>query len=206
MKKKKKTKKTEFNPDEELNESTGDALAKEVDDLAENLDEFALGKKKKKKKSKAFNMDESEGADAEPSPADDADNSSSQPGPEAEPEGIDDGDLDFNLPKKKKKKKGKITFGEDEVLGGDDVVDEEGDESESLAAPSNASSGATLWANSDRDYTYDELLQHVFNIIKEKNPDMIAGEKRRLVMRPPQVLRVGTKKSSFANFLEICKS
>ncbi|CAG2123302.1 unnamed protein product, partial [Medioppia subpectinata] len=25
-------------------------------------------------------------------------------------------------------------------------------------------------------------------------------------MRPPQVLRVGTKKSSFANFLEICRS
>ena len=29
----------------------------------------------------------------------------------------DEMDLDFNLPKKKKKKKGKITFGEDEVLG-----------------------------------------------------------------------------------------
>lgn len=41
--------------------------------------------------------------------------------------------------------------------------------------------------------------------MREKNPDMVAGEKKKLVMRPPQVLKVGTKKSSFANFLEICK-
>lgn len=41
--------------------------------------------------------------------------------------------------------------------------------------------------------------------MREKNPDMIAGEKRRFIMRPPQVLRVGTKKTSFANFIEICK-
>ena len=55
------------------------------------------------------------------------------------------------------------------------------------------------------DYTYDELLALVFTTIREKNPDLATGEKKRLVMRPPQVLRVGTKKSSFANFLEICK-
>lgn len=41
--------------------------------------------------------------------------------------------------------------------------------------------------------------------MREKNPDMVAGEKRRFIMRPPQVLRVGTKKTSFANFIEICK-
>ncbi|PRD27441.1 UNVERIFIED_CONTAM: Eif2s2 [Trichonephila clavipes] len=61
------------------------------------------------------------------------------------------------------------------------------------------------WIGTDRDYTYDELLLRVFNIMREKNPDMVAGEKRRFIMRPPQVLRVGTKKSSFANFIEICK-
>lgn len=50
-----------------------------------------------------------------------------------------------------------------------------------------------------------QLLLRVFHIMREKNPDMIAGEKRRFIMRPPQVLRVGTKKTSFANFIEICK-
>jgi translation initiation factor 2 subunit 2 len=62
------------------------------------------------------------------------------------------------------------------------------------------------WAGSDRDYTYDELLNRVFDIILEKNPDMAAGRKPKFVMRPPQVLRVGTKKTSFANFTEICKT
>ena len=62
-----------------------------------------------------------------------------------------------------------------------------------------------VWLSSDRDYTYDELLNRVFDIMKEKNPDIVAGSKRKFVMRPPQVLRVGTKKTSFANFAEICK-
>ncbi len=61
------------------------------------------------------------------------------------------------------------------------------------------------WQGSERDYTYDELLNRVFNIIKEKNPDMITGEKKKFVMKPPQVARVGTKKTSFSNFADICK-
>jgi translation initiation factor 2 subunit 2 len=169
-----------------------------MDNLADLVDDFSLTKKKKKTKKKGFNLDELEGGN-EAEPAADAD-----AGPSADPEveGPADDDLDFNLPKKKKKTK-KITFGEDDILG-----DEPADDEVALddASPSSATGGATPWANSDRDYTYEELLNHVFNIIKEKNPDMIAGERRRLVMRPPQVLRVGTKKSSFANFLEICKS
>ena len=52
---------------------------------------------------------------------------------------------------------------------------------------------------------YLQLLTRVFDIMREKNPDMIAGEKKKFVMRPPQVLRVGTRKSSFANFAEICR-
>lgn len=41
--------------------------------------------------------------------------------------------------------------------------------------------------------------------MREKNPDMVAGEKRKFVMKPPQVVRVGTKKTSFVNFTDICK-
>jgi len=62
-----------------------------------------------------------------------------------------------------------------------------------------------LWVGSDRDYTYDELLVRVFNIMREKNPDMVAGKKQKFVMRPPQVVRIGTKKTSFANFTEVKK-
>ncbi|KAG8311772.1 eukaryotic translation initiation factor 2 [Homalodisca vitripennis] len=42
--------------------------------------------------------------------------------------------------------------------------------------------------------------------MRDKNPDMVAGKKQKFVMRPPQVVRIGTKKTSFANFTEICKT
>lgn len=190
--------------------------AEEKDDLSE------FSAKKKKKKKKVFNMDELDAAlpegetgarDSVPAGDGQPENGSTAAGGGAAADAdmfLDDDNLDFNLPKKKKKKK-KINIedaeaGEevdDQDMGLDDG-DRDGEAGEGTAASSGG--GFTPWANSDRDYTYEELLTHVFNIIKEKNPDIIAGEKRRLVLRPPQVLRVGTKKSSFANFLEICKS
>ena len=60
------------------------------------------------------------------------------------------------------------------------------------------------WAT-EGGYTFDELLTRVFSIMREKNPEMVAGEKKKFTMRPPQVVRIGTKKTSFANFSEICK-
>ena len=41
--------------------------------------------------------------------------------------------------------------------------------------------------------------------MKDKNPEMVAGEKKKFVMRPPQVMRVGTKKTAFVNFNEMAK-
>ena len=52
------------------------------------------------------------------------------------------------------------------------------------------------------NYTYDELLDRVAKIIQEKNPEL--GEKRRHTMKPPQLMRVGTKKTLWVNFSEIC--
>lgn len=55
---------------------------------------------------------------------------------------------------------------------------------------------------SDRDYTYDELLNRAF----ESNPKTANCQKNKFVIRPPQVLLVGTKKTSFVNFTETCKT
>lgn len=41
--------------------------------------------------------------------------------------------------------------------------------------------------------------------MRQKNPKMVGGQKKKLVMKPPQVVRVGAKKTSFVNFTEICK-
>ncbi|KAH7837647.1 hypothetical protein Vadar_016303 [Vaccinium darrowii] len=61
------------------------------------------------------------------------------------------------------------------------------------------------WEGSDRDYEYEELMGRVFNILRENNPEL-AGDRRRTVMRPPQVLREGTKKTVFVNFMDLCKT
>jgi len=102
-----------------------------------------------------------------------------------EPEDID---LDFSksMKKKKKKKIAGVGAGEDDKEDG------------------NEENAGVAWAT-EGDYTYDELLNRVFNIMREKNPEMVAGEKKKFTMRPPQVVRIGTKKTSFANFSEICK-
>ena len=55
------------------------------------------------------------------------------------------------------------------------------------------------------DSLFIQLLKRAVDMMRDKNPDMQAGEKKKYVMKPPQVLRHGSKKTSFANFLEICK-
>ncbi|PWA50061.1 Translation initiation factor IF2/IF5 [Artemisia annua] len=107
------------------------------------------------------------------------------------------------LKKKKKKQVDTEPLDEDKENNGEDVnsstsQDEEGE-------------GVVLeedrlpWEGTDRDYKYEELLGRVFHILREHNPEL-AGDRRRTVMRPPQVLREGTKKTVFANFMELCKS
>ncbi|CAA7050986.1 unnamed protein product [Microthlaspi erraticum] len=60
------------------------------------------------------------------------------------------------------------------------------------------------WEGSDRDYSYEELFGRVINILRENNPEL-TGDRRRTVIRPPQVLREGTKKTVFVNFMDLCK-
>ncbi|CAM8897620.1 unnamed protein product [Rhodiola kirilowii] len=91
-----------------------------------------------------------------------------------------------------------------------DVLDEDNiDPEEDLDGDEQEGNGVILqrypWEGSDRDYKYEELLSRVFNILRENNPEL-AGDRRRTVMRPPQVLREGTKKTVFVNFMDLCKT
>lgn len=117
---------------------------------------------------------------------------------------MDDLDLDnldsFGDKKKKKKKKRKGDV--DGILDGADGAGAEGgDENQE-----NQGGSGDPWTGSDRDYTYDELLKRVFTIIQEKNPEMQARHTKGFVMRPPQVVRSGTKKTAFVNFMDIAKA
>ncbi|XP_032670493.1 eukaryotic translation initiation factor 2 subunit 2-like isoform X1 [Odontomachus brunneus] len=213
LKKKKKKKKITFDLDAELNEggsnddTTEDTLDKEnqepepaaiEDDGTMDLENF--GKKKKKKK-KLFNFDELE--------ATLPDTKKEEPVEQQTEEVVvnDDLDLDMDFSKtKKKKKKTKKDF--DELVAEDERKDTEEKDNGCTESERSAEyvEEANSWAASDRDYTYEELLIRVFTILREKNPDMVAGKKQKFIMRPPQVVRIGTKKTSFANFTEICKT
>ncbi|XP_036338065.1 eukaryotic translation initiation factor 2 subunit 2 [Rhagoletis pomonella] len=161
-------------------------------DLEDNLDLESFGKKKKKKK-KPFNLDELEGALPSTKEGEEEGNNAALEEPEEDEINLD---MDFSMAKKKKKSKKKDL---DELFA-DKGEEDKGEDKE------NVDDNSSSWAGSDRDYTYDELLKRVFEIILDKNPDMAAGRKPKFVMRPPQVLRVGTKKTSFANFMDIAKT
>ncbi|XP_038222096.1 eukaryotic translation initiation factor 2 subunit 2-like [Zerene cesonia] len=196
--KKKKKKKTGFDMEAALAGEQGETTSTEApaetgdvdvpEDDSLDLDNF--GKKKKKKKKTFFNLDELENALPE---------TREEKPPAEEPEQqdeeiIDDLDLDIDFAKTKKKKKKRNL---DEIVAEEDVKgdDQERDDDQNGE-----------WVGSDRDYTYDELLERVFDIMREKNPSMVSGKKQKFIMRPPQVVRIGTKKTSFANFTEICKT
>lgn len=198
LKKKKKKKKTAFDAtltdmNQEAVENNAPEIDKEEIELDDNnidLDPESFGKKKKKKK-KPFNLEELDGAlpDAKEELV-------TETNAVQEDMVIDDNfdlDMDFSKTKKKKKKKKDL----DELMA---ETDDKMDDKE------NVEDTSTTWSGSDRDYTYDELLNRVFDIMRDKNPDMMAGKKQKFVMRPPQVVRIGTKKTSFANFTEICKT
>ncbi|CAG9840271.1 unnamed protein product [Diabrotica balteata] len=204
LKKKKKKKKTTFDIDAALAEGniendSGNAPAADADNLESkpdddqddgNVDIDLDFTKKKKKKKKPFSAD-----DLDSSPADNK-AEATQDGAGDNDGGMDDNfdlDMDFSKKKKKKTKKPKNL---DELIA---ETEEKDDDQE------NVDENSTQWVNSDRDYTYDELLNRAFEIMRDKNPDMAAGKKQKFVMRPPQVVKIGAKKTSFANFTEICK-
>lgn len=109
---------------------------------------------------------------------------------------------DFDLPPKKKRRRRNIHFDD----FGNAIIYEDEEKEEGLANGEDEEQVDTSpWAGQDRDYTYEELLERVFNIMREKNPTMVGGQKKKLVMKPPQVVRVGAKKTSFVNFTDICK-
>jgi len=174
--------------------------------------------KKKKKKKKAFDLDAALAEDGAVAPAASAEDGVAENGTAAaasaengaagkeestkEAVNIDDLDLEsfdlesFGTKKKKKKQRGTAGLSAQATAEG----------AEESSADKENQAGSDPWTGSDRDYTYDELLKRIFKIIHEKNPDQDRQGARRFVMRPPQVVRSGTKKTAFVNFMDIAKT
>ena len=109
-------------------------------------------------------------------------------------DGGEDLDAEFGTKKKKSSKKKTVELEDGEEA---DVDAGEGRDG------TNTGSG-TSWDGTTRDYHYDEMLGRVFGILREKNPQL--SEKSKTIIKPPQVLREGTKKTVFANLMEICNA
>ncbi|KAG8091229.1 hypothetical protein GUJ93_ZPchr0011g28824 [Zizania palustris] len=115
------------------------------------------------------------------------------------------GEQSFTGMKKKKKKHVEHDTSLTETGDGEDALDDQLVEEEEGEGIMLGDAERYPCEGTDRDYKYEELLGRVFNILRENNPDL-AGDRRRTVMRPPQVLREGTKKTVFVNFMDLCKT
>eukprot|EP00331_Platyophrya_macrostoma_P022166 CAMPEP_0176444280 /NCGR_PEP_ID=MMETSP0127-20121128/22964_1 /TAXON_ID=938130 /ORGANISM="Platyophrya macrostoma, Strain WH" /LENGTH=240 /DNA_ID=CAMNT_0017829749 /DNA_START=3 /DNA_END=725 /DNA_ORIENTATION=+ len=59
-------------------------------------------------------------------------------------------------------------------------------------------------ANNFQDpFTYDLLLNRIYDMLKANNPTL--GEKTKLVLKPPQVVKMKGKRTAWVNFGEICE-
>ncbi|KAL3313723.1 eukaryotic translation initiation factor 2 [Cichlidogyrus casuarinus] len=54
-------------------------------------------------------------------------------------------------------------------------------------------------------YSYDFLLTRAFEQLQLKNPELFSEQSNKLAMAPPQLARIGSKKTSFSNFAMACK-
>ncbi|KAJ1344198.1 hypothetical protein BSLG_001338 [Batrachochytrium salamandrivorans] len=92
---------------------------------------------------------------------------------------------------------GDVTFG---ALGAD---------ADGEAGSGNGGNGSKLgqeaWLSSNRDYTYSELLNRVFNIIRLNNPERAQGGSVKYNIVAPQILKEGSKKTLFANLVDFCR-
>eukprot|EP01024_Parvocaulis_polyphysoides_P049629 TRINITY_DN4823_c0_g3_i3.p1 TRINITY_DN4823_c0_g3~~TRINITY_DN4823_c0_g3_i3.p1 ORF type:complete len:234 (-),score=68.19 TRINITY_DN4823_c0_g3_i3:86-787(-) len=141
--------------------------------------------KKKKKKKKVIVVD-----DVEPK----------------EDGGDDAEDITLDLSNKKKKTKGKKEIQLDDQLDGeqDEDADHEHDDAGEGESSQQSQVGKFSWSGSERDYTYTELLDRVFNILRELNPSL--SDRKRTILKPPQIAREGTKKTVFSNFMDMAKA
>jgi len=93
----------------------------------------------------------------------------------------DEEEVDFDLTKKKKKAKKQPL-----------KLEEEGEE-----APTDEKEGSEV-------YSYETMLTRIYHQLQELNPEKAVGEKRVLKCPPPQLARIGSKKTAFINFTTIC--
>jgi len=103
----------------------------------------------------------------------------------------------FDLSLKKKKKK-KTKTEKTEADAPKEAAGEGGD-----ALDSEVAASSIEFELDAPIYTYAQLLNRVVDFVHQNNPELT--DKKRFTMKPPQLMRVGTKKTLWVNFQEICR-
>ncbi|KAL7747067.1 translation initiation factor eIF-2 beta subunit [Sorochytrium milnesiophthora] len=184
-KKKKKKTKTADEEEEEVSQETAEAAADE--ESAPVAEDFNFGEKKKKPKKNKLTFAEP-AEEEQPKSVKEA--AKSAPATSHSPYHLqldeDDDDDD------------------DGEHSGNDIDMEPVEGDNTVFASEDDGQPRETWLDSDRDYTYQELLARVFSRVRENNPEL-GGQKRRYTIVPPQVSREGSKKTSFSNIGDLCK-
>ena len=105
----------------------------------------------------------------------------------------------FDLSKKKKKKKKKVVEEDAENVEGNASGDVGGDANTTTAKSSSSSAGSELTSPT---YSYGDMLSRVYGLLHDNNPEL--RMKRKFQIKTPQLARVGTKKTVWSNFADIC--
>lgn len=96
-------------------------------------------------------------------------------------------DEEFSLSLQKKKKKKKSSKSSSQPT----------DEPSSNSVDGTTTDDSNKQADNN-DYTYTELLERVYNLLSENNPNLAV--RKRHTMPPPQLARIGTRKTMWSNF------
>ena len=125
----------------------------------------------------------------------------------ADPE-ADEFSLSLTSRKKKKTKKTKATEDSTDPSTSTSLTSSSATSTSTSSSSSSSTSTSTVGVlpssatGPERDYNYTELLERVFSLLHEKNPAL--STRKRYTMPPPQLVRVGTRKTMWTNFAQNC--
>jgi translation initiation factor 2 subunit 2 len=106
----------------------------------------------------------------------------------------------LDLTSKKKKKKKKETKGEGAKTAAGEGTDVDGQEA--MLAEQDKAQEVEDPYDRKAEYTYDELLNKIVELLQTNNPALVEKKKRNI--KPPQLQLLSSKKTLWVNFQEIC--
>lgn len=104
--------------------------------------------------------------------------------------------------KKKKKKKSKKKESDDSTPSNETASAVDMNEQQALLQKQDEDQDLDDENDRRADYSYDELLDRVVELLQANNPDLV--EKKRTRIKPPHLQMISSRKTLWVNYQEIC--